>query len=472
MNTKRIIIGVAFLALASTSLQSCFVARKYQQPEVEVQNQYRNISTTDSATLASMPWDKLFADSHLNKLISEALNSNLDLLMAVDRVNAAEAYFKQGKMGYLPSVSLSANGGKYNGSDNSLSGSAAGGNGPSYENFQLNGNISWEADIWGKIRSNRRASQSAYLQSEASTRAVESALVANMASAYYQLLALDAQAEVARRTISNRKESLETMKSLKEAGRVTEAAVKQTEAQLYSTQILLLDLEQNVSLLENTISLLLGRTVGAVERGELKDQQIDLELNTGFPVQLFSNRPDVMAAEFGLKNAFELTNVAKSNFYPSLSVNASLGLESIKFEDWFSTSSIFNNVIGNLTQPLFNKRSIRTQYEVAKARQSEAKHNFKKVLLTASKEVSDALYSYKTEQERYEIRKQELKALSDAVSYSEELLNNAYGNTTYLEVLTARSNALSSEINLINSKFKQLNSTVELYKALGGGWKK
>jgi NodT family efflux transporter outer membrane factor (OMF) lipoprotein len=293
-----------------------------------------------------------------------------------------------------------------------------------------------------------------------------------MASAYYQLLALDAQAEVARRTISNRKESLETMKSLKEAGRVTEAAVKQTEAQLYSTQILLLDLEQNVSLLENTISLLLGRTVRTVERGDLKDQQIDIELNTGFPVQLFSNRPDVMAAEFGLKNAFELTNVAKSNFYPSLSVNASLGLESIKFEDWFSTSSIFNNVIGNLTQPLFNKRSIRTQYEVAKAKQAEAKHNFKKVLLTASKEVSDALYSYKTEQERYEIRKQELKALSDAVSYSEELLNNAYGNTTYLEVLTARSNALSSEINLINSKFKQLNSTVELYKALGGGWKK
>jgi NodT family efflux transporter outer membrane factor (OMF) lipoprotein len=472
MNTKRIIFGVVFLALASMSLQSCFVARKYQQPEVEVQDQYRNVSTTDSATLASMPWDKLFADSHLNKLISEALNSNLDLLMAIDRVNAAEAYFKQGKMGYLPSVNLSANGGKYRGSDNSLSGSASGGNGPNYENFQLNGNISWEADIWGKIRSNKRASQSAYLQSEASKRAVESALVANMASAYYQLLALDAQAEVARRTISNRKESLETMKSLKEAGRVTEAAVKQTEAQLYSTQILLLDLEQNVSLLENTISLLLGRTVRTVERGDLKDQQIDIELNTGFPVQLFSNRPDVMAAEFGLKNAFELTNVAKSNFYPSLSVNASLGLESIKFEDWFSTSSIFNNVIGNLTQPLFNKRSIRTQYEVAKAKQAEAKHNFKKVLLTASKEVSDALYSYKTEQERYEIRKQELKALSDAVSYSEELLNNAYGNTTYLEVLTARSNALSSEINLINSKFKQLNSTVELYKALGGGWKK
>lgn len=469
MKKRYIIIS---LVVTAFSLQSCFVAKEYQQPEIEIQDQYRNVATSDSATLASMPWESLFTDSHLKNLVLEALDSNLDLLMAVERVNAAEAYFKQGKMGYLPSVNLNANGGNYEGSDNSISGIAAGGSGPSYENYQLNGSISWEADIWGKIRSNRRASQAAYLQSEASRRAVESALIANMASAYYQLLALDAQVEVAQRTVTNRKESLETMKSLKEAGQVTEAAVKQTEAQLYSTQILLLDLEQNVSLLENTISLLLGRSVSAVDRGKLDDQEIIMELKMGFPVQLFSNRPDVMAAELGLRNAFELTNVAKSSFYPSLSVNATVGLESIKFEDWFSTSSIFNNVIGNLTQPLFNKRKIRTQYEVAKARQAEAKYNFKKALLSASKEVSDALYSYKSEQERYEIRKMEVRALSDAVSYSEELLNNGYANTTYLEVLTARGNALSSEINLIDSKFKQLNSIVELYKALGGGWKK
>ena len=469
MKKRYIIIS---LVVTAFSIQSCFVAKEYQQAELEIQDQYRNIATSDSATLASMPWEQLFTDNQLKNLVLEALDSNLDLLMAVERVNAAEAYFKQGKKGYLPSVNLSANGGSYEGSDNSISGIAAGGNGPSYENYQLNGIISWEADIWGKIRSSRRAYQAGYLQSEASQRAVESTLVANMASAYYQILALDAQVDVAKRTVTNRKESLETMKSLKEAGQVTEAAVKQTEAQLYSTQILLLDLEQNVSLLENTMSLLLGRSVEAIDRGKLENQEINMELKMGFPVQLFSNRPDVMAAELGLRNAFELTNVAKSNFYPSISVNATVGLESIKFEDWFSTSSIFSNVIGNLTQPLFNKRKIRTQYEVAKAKQAEAKHYFKKSLLTASKEVSDALYTYKAEKERYKIRKLELQALSDAVSYSEELLNNGYANTTYLEVLTARSNALSSEINMIDSKFKQLNSLVELYKALGGGWKK
>jgi NodT family efflux transporter outer membrane factor (OMF) lipoprotein len=470
MKTKNRIIGLVLVLFTMTGLQSCFVAKKYQTPEIEIEDQYRNVSTTDSTTLARMPWEQLFTDAKLNSLIQEALQSNLDLLMAVERVNAAEAYYKQGRMGYLPTVSLSANGGNYELSDHSLSGLSAGGNGPNYENYQLNGNISWEADIWGKIRSNKRAFQAGYLQSEASRRAVESSLIANLTSAYYQLLALDAQVEVAQKTVTTRKESLETMKSLKEAGQVTEAAVKQTEAQVYSTQILLSDLEQNVVLLENTISLLLGRSAGNIERSSLADQEILVELKTGYPSQLLRNRPDVIAAEYGLMNAFELTNVAKSNFYPSISVSASAGLESTDFDNWFDSGSIFSNLIGNLAQPVFNSRKIKSQYEAAKAGQQEAKYNFKKVVLTASKEVSDALYSYKAEKKQYQIRLKELEALQQAVVYSEQLLNSAYQNTTYLEVLTARANALNSEINTIDSKYKQLNAIVELYLALGGGW--
>ena len=467
MKKRYIIIS---LGLTAFSLQSCFVAKKYQQAEIETTDQYRNISTSDSATLANMPWEELFTDSNLQTLIHKALDNNLDYRMAVERVNAAEAYYKQGKMGYMPSLSLGANGGNYELSDNSVTGISAGGNGPNYENYQLTGTISWEADIWGKIRSNKRASQAGYLQSEASRRAVESALVANLASAYFQLIALDAQVDVAKQTVINRVESLETMKSLKDAGRVTEAAVKQTEAQLYSTQILLLNLEENVNLLENTLSLLLGQNAGAIVRGKLADQNVLIELQTGFPAQLLRNRPDVMVAEYGLMNAFELTNVARSNFYPSLSISASAGLESINFDDWFSTSSLFNNVIGNLAQPLFNKRRIRTKYEVAKAQQAEARYNFQKSILNAGKEVSDALYSYESEQKKYEIQKMELEALSKAVEYSEELLNNGYQNTTYIEVLTARSNALTSEINTIDTKFQQLNAIVKLYLSLGGGW--
>ncbi|MBN2595226.1 MAG: TolC family protein [Marinifilaceae bacterium] len=467
MKKRYIILS---LVLTAFSLQSCFVAKKYQQPELETADQYRNISTNDSTTLASMPWEELFTDANLQSLINKALNNNLDYLMAIERVNAAEAYYKQGKMSYLPSLSMSANGGNYELSDNSLTGISAGGNGPNYENYQLTGTISWEADIWGKIRSNKRASQAGYLQSEASRRAVESSLVGNLASAYFQLIALDAQVDVAKQTVTNRTEGLATMKSLKEAGQVTEAAVKQTEAQLYSTQILLLNLEENVNLLENTLSLLLGQNAGTIVRGKLEDQNVSVELQTGFPAQLIRNRPDVMVAEYGLMNAFELTNVARSSFYPSISISASAGLESINFDDWFSSSSLFNNVIGNLTQPLFNKRNIRTKYEVAKAQQAEARYNFKKSMLQAGKEVSDALYSYESEGRKYEIQKMELDALNKAVQYSEELLNNGYQNTTYIEVLTARSNALNSEINTIDTKFQQLNAIVNLYLSLGGGW--
>lgn len=467
MKKRYIILS---LVLTAFSLQSCFVAKKYQQPELEISDQYRNVSTSDSATLASMPWEQLFTDTLLQNLIHKALDNNLDYLMAIERVNAAEAYYKQGKMGYFPSLNMSANGGHYEASDNSLTGISAGGNGPNYENYQLTGTVSWEADIWGKIRSNKRASQASYLKSEASRRVVESALVANTASAYFQLVALDAQVDVARQTVTNRKESLETMKSLKEAGQVTETAVKQTEAQLYSTQILLLNLEENVIFLENTLSLLLGQNAGTIVRGKLDNQTVVVELQAGFPVQLLRNRPDVMVAEYGLMNAFELVNVARSNFYPSISINASAGLESINFDDWFSSSSLFSNVVGNLTQPLFNKRNIRTKYEVAKAQQAEARYNFQKSILQAGKEVSDALYSYESEMKKYEIRKMELEALTKAVEYSEELLNNGYQNTTYLEVLTARSNALSSEINTIDTKYQQLNALVELYLSLGGGW--
>jgi NodT family efflux transporter outer membrane factor (OMF) lipoprotein len=472
MKNRKIIVGIVSLAFAATSLQSCFVAKKYQRPEMEVQDQYRDVNTTDSSTLANMPWEELFTDSNLVNLINEALDNNLDLLMAVERVKAAEAYYKQGKAGFLPTLAIDGSGQRVEYGDNTLSGVSNSYDGGIYHEYDLTAQITWEADIWGKIRSNKRATQASLLKSEASQRAVQSALVANVASAYFRLISLDAQEKVTSQTVINRKESLETMISLKNAGRVTEAAVKQTEAQVYSTEILLLDIQENINLLENTISLILGRNSGIIERSNLDEQAVNVKLATGFPSQLLRNRPDVILAEYNFMNAFELTNVAKSSFYPSLSMSATGGFQTLDFDNWFNSNALISNAIANLTQPIFNKRSIRTQYEVAKANQAEAKYNFKKTLLTASKEVSDALYSYKTQQERYKIRQKELDALNKAVEYSEELLNNGYENTTYIEVLTARTNALSSEINSIDTKYQQLNSIVELYLSLGGGWDK
>ena len=185
-------------------------------------------------------------------------------------------------------------------------------------------------------------------------------------------------------------------------------------------------------------------------------------------MQLLRNRPDVVAAEYGLIQAFEMTNVAKSSFYPSLSITATGGFQSLELDQLLSMNSLFANVVGSLTQPIFNRRQIRTQYEVSLTDQEKAYLNFRWAILGASKEVSDALYSYEAALEKIKIKSKEFEANQSASEYSEELLNNGFAN--YLEVLTARENALNSELSLINSELMRLNSIVNLYKALGGGW--
>ena len=334
--------------------------------------------------------------------------------------------------------------------------------------FQLSGSLSWEADIWGKIRSNKRAFAASYLQTVEAHKAVKTALIASIASSYFQLLALDEQLRVTEETIETRSSSLETTRALKEAGNVTEVGVKQTEAQLYTAQALRLDILKQIRLLENSLSILLGKEPGAINRGNLIDQKITTPLKTGVPAELLSNRPDVKASEFNLLNAFELTNVARSNFYPSLTLTATGGFQSLEFDKLFDSSSLFATIIGGLTQPIFNGRQIRTQYEVAQATQEQAKLQFRSALLTATQEVSDALYSYEIATEKLEVKRNEFEAYDLATNYSEELLDN--GLVNYLEVLTARQNALSSSLDLIDTRFNQLQAIVDLYEALGGGW--
>jgi len=269
--------------------------------------------------------------------------------------------------------------------------------------------------------------------------------------------------------MSPRENSLETTKALKEAGNVTEVGVKQTEAQLYTSQAILIDLENEARLLENAFSILLAEAPMQIDRTDLSQQEITTDLHIGVPAQLLRNRPDVIAAEYNLINAFQLTNVAKADFYPSLTLSATGGLQSLEFEDLFSANSLFANLAGGLTQPIFNSRRIRTEYEVSQAQQEEARLNFRETYLIATREVMDALYSYEASTKKIDIRQKEYAAYNLATEYSEELLNNGLAN--YLEVLTARENALNSSLNLIDAKYNQLKAVVELYEALGGGWK-
>ena len=463
---KQLIYRIFILGAVPLLLASCFAAKEYERPQELIDETYYRTDAIeqDSINMAVVSWRELFSDPILQEHIETGLENNIDIRVALQQILAAEAYFKQGKAGYFPTLDATAQMTHQELSSNSQFGGLF----SSLDQYELSASLSWEADIWGKIRSNKRAFGAQYLQTVEAHKAVKTQLVAMIASSYYQLLALDEQLRVTEETIETRSSSLETTKALKEAGNVTEVGVKQTEAQLYTAQALRIDLINEIRLLENSFSILLGQQPGAIERDGLRNQEIETSLKTGVPAQLLVNRPDVRASEFALINAFELTNVARSNFYPSLTLSATGGLQALQIDELFDTNSLFATIIGGLTQPIFNRRSIKTQYEVAQAQQEQARLQFKQALLTASREVSDALYTYEAATEKLDVKRKEFEAYNTATEYSEELLDNGLAN--YLEVLTARENALNSSLDLINTRLTQLQSVVDLYEALGGGW--
>ena len=459
----------ALILLVALTLQSCFVAQDYVRPElVETEALYRTDNLPkDSVSIADVSWKTLFTDQYLQQYIEEGLQNNMDVRIAIQQMIAAEAYAKQGKAGYLPSASIGANWTHQELSKNTQFGAFL--SDTSTDQFDVTANLSWEADIWGKIRSNKRATQAAYLQSVAGHQAVKTQLISSITNTYYSLLALDAQLEITNQTIETRESSVETIKALKDAGQVTQVAVDQNIAQYNNAKALQVDIETAIFKTENTFSILLGKSAQHFERSSLDIQKIEEDIKLGVAATLLSNRPDVMAAEYNLIQSFELTNVAKSNLYPSLKLTASGGLQSLEIDKLFNANSLFVNIVGGLTQPLFNKRALKTQKEVAIAQQEQSLLQFKKTLLIAGSEVSNALFSYESETKKFEFRKNEVEALRQAENNSDILLKNGYAN--YLDLLTARESALSAELNIIDSKLQQLVSIVDLYEALGGGWR-
>jgi len=448
-------------------MQSCFVAKDYKRPDLKTDNLYRSEKvSTDTLSLANVSWDKIFTDPILQGYIKKGLESNLDIRIAMQNLAAAQASMLQGKAGYFPTLSVSTDWTHQELSKNSQLGGIV--RNTTVDQYQLTGSLSWEADIWGKIRSNKRGTQASYLQTNAANQAIKTQLIASIASTYYQLLALDEQIKVAEETLINRDESIETIRALKKAGNVTEVGVKQTEAQKYATELIIADLKNNTILLENTLSILLGEASTKIERSSFETQKLQPTITLGVPAALLRNRPDVIAAEYNLINNFEMTNVAKSSFYPSLKVTATGGLQSIDIKEWLSANSLFATVITGLTQPIFNQRQIKTKYEIAKANQEKAYIQFEQSLLTAGKEVSDALAQYNNETYKITVREKQVDALKKAANFSDELLT--YGLATYLEVLTSKNDALNAELNLVDNKFQQYNAIIQLYKALGGGW--
>lgn len=456
-----------YIISAALLLQSCFVAKDYKRPEIPVAEAYKaELPATDSISLASVSWRTFFRDETLNSYIEKALHHNLDIRTALQSVAIAESYMKQGKAGYFPTFSLGPNFTFTKTSANTQFGRITGSQ--TLAQFDITGNFAWEADIWGKIRSTKRGFIADYLRSISAHQAVSTQIIASIANTYFTLAALDEQKKILEETIRNREEGVETNQSLKTAGIVSEVAVKQNEAILVNARALLLDTENAIKLNENILSILLGESPGTAARSPFDSQWLALDVKTGFPAQLLENRPDIKAAEMALVKAFENVNVAKSNFYPALRITAAGGFQSIDFPQLFSPKSLFANAVAGLAQPVYNRRALKTQKEVADAGREQAYLAYQKTVITASREVSDAMYNYDTADRKISLKEEEYRLYNQAVEYSEELLENGMAN--YLEVITAKQNALNTQLSIITTRLQKLNATVEMYRALGGGW--
>ncbi|HAO08672.1 MAG TPA: hypothetical protein DCQ50_17210 [Chryseobacterium sp.] len=466
----NIIKGITFSVAVLAAVSSCMARKEYQRPDNVVDEKlYRtDMLPTDSTNIANVSWKEIFTDPVLQGHITKALENNLDIRIALQSISSAESYLKQSKAAYEPTLSIGPNYTFQTQSINTQFGQIIGER--RYVNqFDITASLGWEADIWGKLRAQEKAQLATYLGTLEAHKAVKTDLIASVASSYYQLLTYDAQKRIITETIKVREQNLETTKALKTAGTLTEVAVQQSEALVYNAKSLLIDIDTQIQLLENTMSLLMGEPSHTIERSSLENQNVPIDLKLGYPVQLLSNRPDVKRAEYNLMNAFELTNSAKAQFYPTLKLTGSGGVQSVDIDHLFSVNSLFANVVAGLAQPLLNKRAIRTNYEVSLANQETAYLNFRKAILTAGKEVSDAIRVYSVQDQYIDLKQKELVNYKNSVNYSQELVN--YGMANYLEVLNASVNSLNAELNIANAQYSKMKAGIELYQALGGGWK-
>ena len=410
----------------------------------------------DTASIASLSWRELFTDSHLQTLIEHALQSNTDLLSAQQRIKEAEATLSSAKLAYLPSFMLTPQGGvsSFDKSKGSWT-------------YTGIASVSWEIDIFGKLTNAKRRSKALYLQSLEYEQAVSTSLIANVANLYYTLLMLDEQYRISEETAVNWRESVRAMRAMMAAGMTNEASVSQSEANCRQVEASLLDLKQQIKEVENSLSILLGKVPGGIERGHLAGQDFPEELTVGVPLQLLSRRPDVKSAELSLASAFYSTNAARSAFYPSITLSGTAGWTNSAGNMIINPGKLLLSAVGALTQPLFNKGLNIAQLKIAKAQQEEAKLAFQQALLNAGSEVNNALTQVQTARGKTELRTGQITSLENAVRSTQLLMQ--HGTSTYLEVLTAQQSLLSAQLTQVADRFDEIQGIINLYQALGGG---
>jgi multidrug efflux system outer membrane protein len=467
---KKYIRNIALL-LTISLIAACKVSKDTATPKIALPADFRNEQTLDSVSVGDISWESFFNDALLRILIDSAIVRNYDMQLADKNIEEARLLMKQAKWGYVPNLALQVTAGSTRYSDNSLNGL----NINQYlgtrhvEDYTAALTLSWEADIWGKVRNQKRSSLAAYQQTSEAKKALQTRLVETIAEGYYNLLMLDAQMNIARKNLELNDSTLRIILLQYNAGQVTILAVQQAEVQRQVAAQLIPQFKQDILVQENALSILAGRLPAGIDRNTAIDNMVVPAPSSGIPAGMLARRPDVKSSELALTIANAQTGIAKANLFPTLSITASGGVNAFKATSWFSIpAALFGAVAGGIVQPLIQHRQLQTRYKISLVERERVVIRFRQTVLTAVGEVSDALARIEQLSDRYRIAAEKVTTLHTAIGNATLLFAN--GKATYLEVITAQANLLQSELELSTLKRAQLNASVDLYRSLGGGW--
>jgi multidrug efflux system outer membrane protein len=460
------------ILLLAGAAAGCTVGPDYKRPIVTVPDAYRGAAAPEPAAAGAVSigdeaWWDVFQDGQLQELIRTALQQNLDLRIAATRILQAQAQLGIARADQFPTVDAGASASRTRVPKSTVPIAL-----DPYQinDFQLTAGAAWEIDFWGRYRRATEAARATLLASEWGRRAVATSLVSQVASAYFEMRAFDRELDVATRTLASRRESLRLTELSASGGATSLVDVRQAEQLVYNAAATISDLERLIAQQENYISVLLGRNPSDVPRGASLEQQTHLpEVPTGLPSTLLERRPDIRQAEQLLVAANANIGVAKAAYFPQISLTGSGGLQSAALSALFTTPAGLWAVGAGVTQSIFNGGRTRSRVALSKAQQEEAVLAYQQTILQSLREVSDALVGYRKGRQ---FREQQV-LLNRAATDARRLADIRYrgGATSYLEVLDSDTRMFSAELGVTEAELSELLSLVQVYRALGGGWR-
>jgi outer membrane protein, multidrug efflux system len=477
MNTKRILMfaGISCLSLLYTACVKPNVI-----PRAEKKNTPASYaSSQDSTNTAKINWKQFFTDPYLAVLIDSALSNNQELNIILQEINIARNEVRIRKGEYLPFINLQAGAGAEKSGRYTTQGVVEENLQPEpgkkfaepLPDYMVAARLSWEVDIWKKLRNAKKSAMMRYLATNEGKNFMVTRLISEIANSYYELMALDNQLDILKRTIDIQQDALQIVRLQKQNAKVTELAVRRFEAEVLKNQSRQYFIAQQIIETENKINFLVGRFPQPVQRSsQTFNELMPTLIQTGIPSQLLQNRPDIRQAELELAASKLDVKSAKANFYPSLDIDAALGLRTFNASRLATVpESMFYSLGAGLFQPLVNRNAIKAYYFTANSKQIQAVYDYEQTILTAYIEVANQLSNINNLQLSYALQAQQVQTLNQSTDISIQLFKSARAD--YMEVLLTQRDAMESKFELIETKKQQLNAVVNMYQALGGGWK-